>query len=81
MSSLGENEFFSILLNHVIVFDEDHLRRVLSRYVHDYHHWRTQLSLALDTPDRRPVQPPNQGRVFAVPEVDGLHHHYERKAA
>ena len=30
---------------------------------------------------RRPVQPPNQGRVFAVPEVDGLHHHYERKAA
>jgi dienelactone hydrolase len=45
------------------------------------HRWRTHLSLAMDTPDRRPVQPPDQGAVIAVPEVGGLHHHYERRAA
>jgi transposase InsO family protein len=68
-------------VDQVIVFSEDHLRRVLVRYVHYYHRWRTHLSLAMDTPDRRPAQPPDQGAIIAVPEVDGLHHHYERRAA
>ena len=68
-------------LDHVIVFSEAHLRRLLAKYVHYYHQWRTHLALAMDTPDRRPVQPPDHGRIFAVSEVDGLHHHYERRAA
>ncbi len=68
-------------LDHVLVFSEDHLLRVLARYVDYSHRWRTHLSLAMDAPDRRPVQPPDQGAVVAVPEVDGLHHHYERRAA
>jgi putative transposase len=68
-------------LEHVIVFSEDHLRRVLARYFVYYHRWRTHLSLAMDSPDRRPVQLPDQGAIVAVPEVGGLHHHYERRAA
>jgi dienelactone hydrolase len=35
----------------------------------------------MDCPEARPVQPPEQGKVIEVPEVGGLHHHYERVAA
>jgi putative transposase len=68
-------------LDHVIILSEDHLRRVLASYVAYYHQWRTHLSLAMDAPDGRPVQPPEEGPIVGVPEVGGLHHHYERRAA
>lgn len=68
-------------MDHVIIFGEDHLRRVLAGYVAHYHRWRTHLSLEMDAPDRRAVQFPDQGAVVALPEVGGLHHHYERRAA
>ena len=68
-------------LEQVIVFSEAHLHRLLTRYADYFHRWRTHLALAMDTPDRRPVQPPERGQIFAVPEVGGLHHHYERRAA
>ena len=67
-------------LDRVLIVGEDHLRRVLSRYVDYSQRWRKHLSLAMDAPDRRPVQLPDRGAV-AVPEVGGLHHHYERRAA
>jgi hypothetical protein len=35
----------------------------------------------MDCPVPRPVEPPECGEVIAVPEVGGLHHHYERWAA
>ncbi len=69
------------LLDHVIVIDENHLRRLLARYVDYYHRWRCHLSLEKDTPDRRPAQPAERGVVVEFPEVGGLHHHYERRAA
>jgi len=68
-------------LDHVIVFSEGHLRRLVTSYVDYYHRWRTHLSLAMDAPDGRAVQPPEQGQIFAVPEVGGLHHRYERRVA
>ena len=68
-------------LDHVIVFDERHLRQVLSTYFEYYHRSRTHLSLAKDCPDPRPIQPPSAGTVVAFPQVGGLHHRYERRAA
>lgn len=68
-------------LDQVIVLSEAHLRRVLAGYFQYYHRWRTHLSLTMDCPDPRPVQPPEQGAVVAFPEVGGLHYHYERVAA
>jgi putative transposase len=68
-------------LDQVIVFSEDHCRRVLARYLAYYHRWSTHLALAMDCPEARSVQPPGQGAVVAFPEVGGLHHHYERVAA
>ena len=68
-------------LDHVIVFNQTHLRRTLARYVFYYQGSRTHLSLAKDAPTPRRVQAPEEGRVIAFPEVGGLHHRYERRAA
>ena len=68
-------------LDHVVVINERHLRRVLISYIDYYHHSRTHLSLDKDCPDARPIQPPNSGKVIAIPQVGGLHHRYERLAA
>jgi transposase InsO family protein len=68
-------------LDHVIIFDEGHLRRVLSSYFRYYHKARTHLSLDKDCPQPRPTHPPTAGKIIAFPEVDGLHHRYERRAA
>jgi hypothetical protein len=69
-------------LDHVIVFSERHLRRVLSRYVAYYHRVRPHLSLAKDAPMPRRVQTSGDGpRIVAFPEVGGLHHRYERRVA
>ena len=66
-------------LDHVIVLNEAHLRRTLDRYLSYYHGARTHLALAKDAPTPRLVQV--HGTVIAVPEVGGLHHRYERRAA
>jgi len=68
-------------LNHVIVLNEQHLRRIIASYLHYYHSVRTHLSLEKDAPDQRPVQPPSAGKVIALPHVGGLHHEYVRHAA
>jgi transposase InsO family protein len=68
-------------LDHVVIFNARHLRRVLSTYIDYYHQARTHLSLDKDCPDPRPVMPPRIGRVIAFPQVNGLHHRYERLAA
>jgi Integrase core domain len=68
-------------LDHVVIFSERHLRRVLSYYVEYYHRTRTHLALNKDCPDPRPIQPHTIGRVVAIRQVGGLHHRYERLAA
>ena len=45
-------------LDHIVIFNERHLRRVLSSYVDYYQRTRTHLSLDKDCPDLRPIQPP-----------------------
>ena len=68
-------------LDHVIVFHEGSLRRTLNSYFDYYHRSRTHLSLGKDSPEPRAIQPPEMGSVVAVPQVGGLHHRYERRAA
>jgi putative transposase len=68
-------------LDHMIVLNEHHLRRILMGYFAYYHRGRTHRALAMDTPNSRAVQPPELGPVWAIPEVGGLHHRYERYAA
>ena len=69
------------LLDHVIVLNEQHLRRRLRSYLGYYHGSRTHLALEKDAPAPRAVEPPECGDVVAVPQVGGLHHRYVRRAA
>ena len=68
-------------LDHVIVLNEQHLRRLLREYVDYYHACRTHLSLEKDAPSSRPVEPPVLGKVKAIRKVGGIHHYYTRRAA
>jgi putative transposase len=67
-------------LDHVIVLHERHLRRLLTSYFSYYHARRTHRALDMDCPVPRPVQQPDVGSIRKIPEVSGLHHHYERQA-
>ena len=68
-------------LDHVIVLNKHHLRRLLSSYLAYYHRSRIQLSLEKDCPEPRPLQSLDHGKIVAFPQVGGLHHRYERLAA
>jgi transposase InsO family protein len=68
-------------LDHTIIFNEKHLRRVLKEYFKYYHESRTHLKLEKDCPRPRPVEPPELGPISAEPTVGGLHHRYYRRAA
>jgi hypothetical protein len=70
-------------LDHVIIVDERHLRRVLREYAPHYNGARPHRTLALQTPTRSPLRvvPPWAGRIIARPVLGGLHHEYEWVAA
>ena len=65
-------------LDHLIIVNEESLRRTLRSYFSYYHRARLHLSLDKDSPDSRSVQ--SIGTIIALPELGGLHHRYERVA-
>ena len=67
-------------LDHVIVLNDRHLKRILSAYFDYYHNCRTHLSLERNSPVPREVEPPSRGDVISIPQVGGLHHRYTRAA-
>jgi putative transposase len=68
-------------LDHVIILHESGLRRMLRSYFEYYERSRTHLGLGKDAPIPRAVEPPELGRVIELPQVGGLHHRYQRRAA
>ena len=54
------------------------ISKLVRRLLHDF---AVRVSLKKDSPERRPVTPRGNGRVIAIPQVGGLHHRYERRAA
>jgi hypothetical protein len=68
-------------LDHVIVLNQNHLRRILTDYLSYYYRHRLHRSLAQDCPDPRAVEPPNQGKTIELPRLGGLHHRYSRQVA
>jgi hypothetical protein len=67
------------LLDHIIVVNERHLKRLLSDYVRYYHEDLTHLGLSKETPSRR-VCSAARGRVVSHARLGGLHHRYDRAA-
>ena len=76
MDSIGRE-----YLDHVIVFHEAGLRRILKDYFGNKERRRTQLPLERDAPVSRPFELPSLGHVIEIPKAVGLHHLYTRKAA
>jgi transposase InsO family protein len=67
--------------DHVIVFNEAGLKRLMTLYCSYYEPPRTQMSLNKDAPIPRQIGVSNEGHVVAIPQVGGLHHRNERRAA
>ncbi len=63
-------------LDHIVVFGEEHLRRILRSYARYYNDIRTHWSLDKDAPISRPVQ--RTGSIKSRSILGGLHHHYAR---
>ena len=68
-------------LDHVIILNERHLRRVLREYLDYYHRNRTHLGLEKDCPETRAVELPEIGPIASEPVLGELHHRYFRQAA
>ncbi|MEQ9491277.1 MAG: integrase core domain-containing protein [Alphaproteobacteria bacterium] len=64
------------LLDHVVVLNERHLRKLLRQYTDYFNGDRTHLGLAKDTPNGRAVEA--LGSIVSVPRLGGLHHRYVR---
>ena len=67
-------------LDHMIVLNQGHLRRIIASYLAYYYSARMHLSLNRG-PEGRAVQPPAAGKVTALPRPGGLHHEYVRLEA
>ena len=63
-------------LDHILIFGERHLQRVLTLYSLYYNETRTHLGLSKDVPLGRAIQ--RSGTVSAMPVLSGLHHRYAR---
>jgi transposase InsO family protein len=63
-------------LDHITIYGEAHLRRILSSYARYYNQTRTHLALQKDAPLQRAAQ--RFGMVAAIPVLAGLHHQYVR---
>src|SRR5277367_6473960 len=63
-------------LDHIVVFGEAHLRRILRSYSRYYNDVRTHRSLNKDAPVSRSVQ--RAGVISSRAILGGLHHHYRR---
>jgi len=68
-------------LDHMIILNEASLYRHVKSFLTYYHESRTHLSLDKDAPEPRAVHAADRGAVVALPQVGGLHHRYERRAA
>jgi putative transposase len=70
------------LLDHVIVVNERHLKRLMSEYIRYYHEDRTHLALGKGTPGGRQAKKHSDvgSRIVSMPRLGGLRHRYDLAA-
>ena len=67
-------------LNHVIIYNDRHLKRLLRSYFNYYHTARTHLALDKQCPRPRLSESRERGKIIAFTHLGGLHHEYRRVA-
>jgi transposase InsO family protein len=67
-------------LDHLMVFNERQLRRILREYFVYCNEVRPHQSLEMNAPVAQEVELPAKGKIISVPQVGGLHHRYLRAA-
>jgi len=70
------------LLDHVIVLNGRHLKRLMNEYIRYYHDDRTHLGLGKPTPAQRKAEKSAalDAKVVSTPRLGGLHHRYDMAA-
>ncbi len=65
------------LFDHVVVLNEDHLRRLIREYTEYYNNERVHTSIG-DAPNGRAMEsrPSSRAKIIGFPRVGGLHHRY-----
>ena len=67
-------------LDHVFIFNERHLAKVLAEYVDYFNHWRPHRSIGQHAPCAPATPAPHRsaqaGKIIAIPVLGGLHHVY-----
>src|SRR5437879_171123 len=71
------------LLDHLVVLNDVHLRRLIRDYISYYHADRIHDSLEKDTPAGRPIscKSDQSAGLVSVPRMRGLHHRYDWQQA
>ncbi len=82
--STGPRHAFAILgrnglirreyLDHMMVFNERHLGKILIAYAEYYNDFRTHRSLRKDAPAGRPIL--HKAKITSTPHLRGLHHSF-----
>jgi len=68
-------------LDHILIFGERHLERILREYVRHYNRERPHRGLSLETPEPQPGLKLTEGEVVRVAKLGGLINEYHRIAA
>jgi hypothetical protein len=72
------------LLDHVVVLNEEHLKRLLKEFVEEYYHRARPhqgLHGGTPVPSAKPEPAADVSRLVSIAVVGGLHHRYIRGAA
>ena len=76
LGQLGIGSIRRECTDHLIVLNEEHLRRILAKFSAYYNGWRPHVSLGKDAPDGYPIE--RVGDIVAHAVLGGLHHRYAR---
>jgi putative transposase len=68
------------LLDHFLIFNEQHLKRVLKEFVEYYNSCRPHQGIGQATPIKAASSAKLSGEIVSFPVLGGLHHHYHRVA-
>ena len=68
------------LLNHFLIFSENHLGRILKEFKEYYNFNRPHQGIGQTIPVKAEIVTEEKGKIVSFPVLGGLHHHYQRIA-